>query len=76
MLQKTSSTLFIFVELMSIALKFILISSSESSLLHTNIKNSDDFSQCMIYIDNIFEEFQFFENQYNFLRDHFLSHMK
>jgi len=61
---------------MSITLRSILTSSSESSLLHTDIKNSDDFSQCMIYIDNIFEKFQFFEDQYNFLRDHFLSCMK
>ena len=76
MLQKISSASFTFVKLMSITLKFILTSSSESSLLHIDIENSNDFSQCMMYIDNIFEEFQFFENQYNFLRDHFLSHMK
>ena len=76
MSQETSSASFIFVELMSIVLKFIPASSSESSLLHTGIENSDDFSQCMMYIDNIFEEFQFFEDQYNFLRDHFLSCMK
>src|SRR5947208_16259898 len=67
MFQKTNSVLFIFVELMSIILKFISASSSESLLLHTDIENSDDFSQCMMYIDDIFEEFQFFEDQYNFL---------
>ena len=57
-------------------LKFISASNSELSLLHTDIENSDDLSQCMIYIDNIFEKFQFFEDQYNFLKNHFLSHMK
>jgi|SRR5436190_15289392 len=62
MFQKISSVSFIFIELMSITLKFILTSSSESLLLHTGIENSDDFSHCMIYIDDIFEEFQFFEN--------------
>ena len=76
MLQKTSSVSFIFVELMSIALKSIPASSSEFLLLHTGIENSDDLSQCMMYIDDIFEEFQFFEDQYNFLRNHFLSCMK
>ena len=62
MFQKTSSTLFIFVELMSIVLKSILIFNSEFLLLHTDIKNSDDLSQCMIYIDDIFEKFQFFKD--------------
>src|SRR5436190_23819308 len=62
MLQKTSSASFIFIELMSIILKSISASSSESSLLHTDIENSDDLSQCMIYIDDIFERFQFFED--------------
>src|SRR5436190_9920510 len=52
MLQKISSASFIFIELMSIILKSISASSSESSLLHTDIKNSDNFSQCMMYIDN------------------------
>ena len=74
--QKISSASFIFVELMSIALKFISASSSEFLLLYTDIENSDDLSQCMMYIDDIFEEFQFFEDQYNFLKNHFLLHMK
>ena len=76
MFQKISSASFIFIELISIMLKSISASNSESSLLHTDIKNSDNFSQCMMYIDDIFERFQFFEDQYNFFRNHFLLHMK
>ena len=53
---------------------FEAISHRESSLLH--FANSDHLLVLTFYMNDFFEEFKDFDEQYDFLRNHFLPRVK
>ena len=70
--QKTRTSSFTFTKLMNILLKIISASDSKSSLLH-NANESD--SNVEFYIDDIFDEFEIWQQLYDFLVQQFFSRL-
>ena len=67
--QRAKTLFFIFGKLIKIVLGLILSSQSELSLIYR--KTAKDTTSLAFYIDNIFETFKTYQEQYIFLRNHF-----
>ncbi len=63
-------------ELMNLALGPIPAPCPEPSLLHSSLDNLEGLPPCMKYMDDIFVGYPLIDEQYLFLKDHFLPRIE